>query len=234
MHYSVGNPQKDMNINLISCRIGLFCFYHTNLGIIEPPKPCNISLNQKTILNCTAVAEYINWLVDGVNAREVNSAFEVGDPVSINYRTICGKLIVQGSKLSNGTKIICSAVKLSGGHVYTHEKSKPITILVQGKLGPVRSLSYRINLIENYAVVEWNQPFTYDGVSIKYYQVKTCITDFSTSARVESTTAILPLNLQLPSKFNYTITVKAVNEAGIGAAAQINITATVSIEQGNV
>ena len=97
----------------------------------------NISLNEVAVLNCTAIATFINWEVNGQPVNDLDSpdfsysASTVVVRVNETQTLRMSTLKVTGSSDSNGSNITCFAFLLTST---THPiaKSEPALILVQG------------------------------------------------------------------------------------------------------
>ena len=203
------------------------CIYP--IGIIHPPQPANISVNDEVTLTCTAVAHHINWFINGVNVREIHDpAFGVPqttpDNAIIDIPTYTGKLKIRGTPSTNKTLnfVVCSAIHLDENNSLTEERSKPVLVQVQGLLDAVMDLD--INSSTNTMKIGWKPPFTIKGVHIDYYEVDVCKSYFYT--QVNSTK--FNHTLQQPSSrvANYTISVQPVNMAGVGKETRITTTVT--------
>ena len=100
-----------------------------------PPPPINISLNEVAVLNCTAIATFINWEVNGQPIDDhISQDFDdsarpvlVNETQNLRMRT----LRVTGSSDSNGSNITCVAV-LATSTTHPIAISEPALILVQG------------------------------------------------------------------------------------------------------
>ena len=105
------------------------------LGIVIPPTPKNISLNEVAKLNCTAIATFIIWEVNGQPVGDLDSpdfdssaqTMLVNGTQNLRVRT----LRVTGSSDSNGSNITCVAV-LHTSATHPIAISEPALILVQG------------------------------------------------------------------------------------------------------
>ena len=96
-----------------------------------PPQSVNITLNQKVLLNCTAVATFINWLV---NEKPVSDHDRTVFSDSAKTRTLGSQLrtrslSVLGTPESNDSRIICVGTIHSP---FSQDSSDPALILVQG------------------------------------------------------------------------------------------------------
>ena len=97
-----------------------------------PPQSTNISLNEVTFLNCTAIAEWIRWKINGQPVDNNTDFDESPQTVELNktQELSRGTLKVVGSTDSNHTNITCFAI-----YRYVPpdiSQSEPALILVQG------------------------------------------------------------------------------------------------------
>ena len=100
--------------------------------IFESPRSANIIQNRTSDFSCTAVADFINWLVNNqsidsqLNAR----GFEGGAIVIINSTLNLRErnLSVLGSTENNGSVVTCVAVIISPPSKAT---SKPVEVTVR-------------------------------------------------------------------------------------------------------
>ena len=183
-------------------------------------------------LTCTAVAHHINWLINGVNVKQIHDpAF--GDPQTapsnntsiVDVPTYTGKLTIQGTPSTNRSLnyVQCSAVHLDEYlDRLTERKSKPVVVQVQGLLDAVLDLD--INSSANTIQIGWKPPFTIEGVPIDHYEVDVCTSYFYT--QVNSTTFYHTLQQPSSSVANYAISVRPVNMAGVGKETRITATVT--------
>ena len=114
--------------------VALFLFY-SHPGVVIPPQSVNISLNEVTVINCTAIAEFINWRVNGqpIDAILTSKGFDESAPtVDINeaQNLRMRTLRVLGSPDSNGVNITCIAFQ--GPPMFSAATSETALILVQG------------------------------------------------------------------------------------------------------
>ena len=104
-------------------------------GILAPPQSVNITINEVTIINCTAVATYIHWEVNHVsvlvysNKGIIQSETVTHDAVQ-NLRT--RKLWVTGSPDSDGARIVCVVTLFNSDDSHQTISSEPALVLVQG------------------------------------------------------------------------------------------------------
>ena len=96
-----------------------------------PPRSANVSLNEVAVLNCTAIATFIDWEVNGqaVDKSTRSKGFDDSTPlVTLNKQQNLRMraLGVTGSSDSNTTNIKCVAIH------NVPVKSEPALILVQG------------------------------------------------------------------------------------------------------
>ena len=105
-------------------------------GIVNPPLSVNITLSKVAVLNCTAIATWIIWLVNGEPIDDTlrSKGFDdytelvtLNETQDLRLKT----LNVTGSSDSNGTSISCFVALF---HSTTHPiaTSEPALILVQG------------------------------------------------------------------------------------------------------
>ena len=179
-------------------------------------------------LTCTAVADHINWLINGVNVREIHDP-AVGSPQTVpsdnaivDVPSYTSKLTIQGTPSTNRSLIECSAIRLDESNSLTIDKSKQVLVQVQGLLDAVLDLN--VNSSTNAIQSDWKPPFTIEGVPIDYYEVDVCKSYFST--QVNSTTFYHTLQQPSSSVANYTISVRPVNMAGVGKETRITATVT--------
>lgn len=203
----------------------MHCMFSVYIGIIHPPQPANISVNDEVILTCTAVAHHINWIINGVNAIEIHDpAFGYpqtipSDNATVDVPIYTGKLRIRGTPSTNKTLnfVECSAVYLDENRL-TIERSKPVLVKVQGLLDAVLDLD--INSSTNTIQIGWKPPFTIKGVPIDHYEVDVC------KSYTQLNSDMFYYSLQQPSSSaaNYTISVRPVNMAGVGKEARIATT----------
>ena len=111
---------------------------HTiHTGILTPPRSVNISLNEVAVFNCTAIATFIIWRVNGEPVANIRSkGFDdkalivtVNETQNLRMRT----LRVVGSPDSHNVSITCVALlQISGTNNFSVAQSEPALILVQG------------------------------------------------------------------------------------------------------
>ena len=95
----------------------------------------NISLHATTVLSCTAIAQFIDWNVNGRNVKlNMSKDFKTittmpHDVTQIENHRI-SRLMVTGSPDSNGTNITCTASNIIP--ILNATESDPALILVQG------------------------------------------------------------------------------------------------------
>ena len=95
----------------------------------------NISLNEETVLNCTAIATFINWEINGETLSVVhrNKGFDDSGPIvvldEISNRRM-RTLRVVGSHDSNGSNITCFAFLRITPTDFNTAPSEPTLILV--------------------------------------------------------------------------------------------------------
>ena len=100
--------------------------------IVEAPKSANIIQNRTSVLSCTAVGQFINWLVNNrsidseLNARGFESSTTVIVNSSLNLRE--RNLSVLGSTENNGSVVTCVAVIISPQSTAT---SEPVEVTVR-------------------------------------------------------------------------------------------------------
>ena len=105
-------------------------------GILAPPQSVIISLNEVAVLSCTAIADFINWAVNGIPANEYKSnVFDDSAPIvtldamrDLRMRT----LRVLGSPDSNGVNVTCIAFLHTGTTNVSVAVSEPAVIVFQG------------------------------------------------------------------------------------------------------
>ena len=185
-------------------------------------------------LNCTAVADHINWLVNEENAKEIKDP-AIGIPETIpsdnaivDVPAQTGKLTIRGTPSTNNCNrtlyfVQCSAVHLNEHNIHnplTINKSELVLVQVQGLLDAVLDLN--VNSSSNTIQIGWKPPFTIEGVHIDYYEIDVCKSYFST--QVNSTTLYHTLQQPSSSVANFTISVRPVNMAGVGKEARITTT----------
>lgn len=196
----------------------------TLLGIIHPPTPANISLNEDVTLRCTAVAQHIVWRVNGVNVDEIlDPAFD--SQITLENATggvtiYTGRLRIRGTTSTNRSVIDCLAIYRSLDGVLSSAISEQVLIQVQGVLDSVKNL--HVNIHEKNLQINWDPPYTLNGVSVSRYEVVvgTIIAFLSTEGNITTT------NQSIEQLLAYTVSVRPVNLAGIGAETKINARVT--------
>lgn len=199
-------------------------------GIIHPPTPINISLNQEITLRCTAVAQHIIWRVNGINVDEIlDSAFDSQIVRDNATGGVNGSLRILGTSSTNRSLMIdCSAIHQSLDGVFSSATSEQVLIQVQGVLDSVENLGVYIkgklvNLI-------WDPPHTINGASATHYEV---VVGILASFSTKRTRIIHSLDELLAyDDVNYTACVRPVNIAGIGVETKINARITPLVLQG--
>ena len=114
----------------------ILLFYHLPEGIVVPPQPKNISLNQVAVLNCTAIATFIYWEVNGEPADDWRSrgiddrapTVILDDAKSLRLAT----LRVEGSYGMNSANLTCIAILSIVGTDPSIATSDKVFIQVQG------------------------------------------------------------------------------------------------------
>ena len=101
-------------------------------GIVIPPAPVNISVNEVAVLNCTAIATYIHWKANGEPVDETwkSKGIDGTAPLKTLNKTqsLCMKsLTVVGSNYTNNVTVECAAIT-----TLKTVWSEPAQILVQG------------------------------------------------------------------------------------------------------
>ena len=102
------------------------------VGIVVPPQSVNITLNQRVLLNCTAVATFINWFVNGTSVSDLNMAVfnDSAKTRTLGSQLRTRPLSVLGTPESNESRITCVGTIHSPP---SQDTSDPALILVQGE-----------------------------------------------------------------------------------------------------
>ena len=107
--------------------------YHSfPLDIVVPPQSVNITLNQRVLLNCTAVATFINWFVNGkpISDHDMTVFNDSAKTRTLGSQLRTRSLSVLGTSESNESRITCVGTTHSPP---SQESSDPALILVQGE-----------------------------------------------------------------------------------------------------
>ena len=110
--------------------------HSSHKGIDIPPQSVNISLNGVATLNCTAIANFINWKVNGTPVDDLRQQGIESFDNKIRNEELgknrhIARLRVKGSSNSNHAMVTCVAVLTKGVDI-SSVFSKPALILVQG------------------------------------------------------------------------------------------------------
>ena len=106
-------------------------------GIVSPPQSVNISLNEIAQINCTAIATFINWKVDGkivddLRNEGIDSFDDTASAVHLGENLLLVTLRVKGSPYSNNVNVTCVAILSIGGD-HTEAFSEPALLRVLGQ-----------------------------------------------------------------------------------------------------
>lgn len=171
-------------------------------------------------LRCTAVAQHIIWRVNGVNVDELlDPAFDsqlILENATGGVTIYTGQLRFLGTTSINRSLIDCLAIYRSLNGVYSLAISEPVLIQVQGVLNSVTNL--HVNIYEKNIQITYDPPYTLNGVSVSHYEVVVgaIIASFSTEGNITT------INHSIEQLLAYTVCVRPVNLAGIGAETKIN------------
>ena len=104
-------------------------------GILAPPQSLNITINEVAVMNCTAVATYIDWEVNHVSVlvysdKGIIQSETVTHDAAQNLRT--RKLWVTGSSDSDGARIVCVVTLFNSDDSHQTISSEPALVRVQG------------------------------------------------------------------------------------------------------
>ena len=131
------------------------------LGILTHPQSMNVSLNGFAMFNCTVIASFISWEIDGVliDSDLRDTGFDDSAPVmtlNLTQDLRSTSLRVLGSPDSNNVSITCVAFNPITLTVFDVITSEPALVHVQGKF--VRYM-FRIHLLRNYYInINWDEP----------------------------------------------------------------------------
>ena len=207
--------------------------------IVSFPQSVNSSLNKVAVFNCTAVADSVDWLINGTPLNFVNSLDYHKRTVTLNQAKNLYKstLTTIASPLNNKTNISCYVVTLSP---FTSLISEPALFLIQGSYSDTLTLIYKCCILYCFAgllesvsdlhsttinstivLISWRPPFTLEGVPILGYNVTVSdtISGENETMLVEDTTLLYSID----TDNSHTATVVPINEAGEGDPAFIII-----------
>ena len=107
-------------------------------GIVTNPQSMNISLNGFAMFNCTAIASFITWEIDGVliDGDLRDKGFDDSAPTltfNLTQELRSTSLRVLGSPESNNVSITCLAIIPITHFINDVDTSEPGLVLVQGK-----------------------------------------------------------------------------------------------------
>ena len=203
--------------------------------IVSSPQSVNISLNKVAVFNCTAIADSINWLINGSPFDNRSKYHKI--TVTLNEAKSLHKstLTANASPLNNKTKISCFVVTLKP---FASLTSEPALLLIQGihnyctvytnaAFCAITGLLESVNDLHSTAInsttvlISWSPPFTLQGVPILGYNVTitNTISGENETMLVEDTTLLYSID----TNNNHTATVVPINEAGEGDPAFITI-----------
>ena len=116
----------------------LYEYFQKITGIVTYPQSMNVSLNGFAIFNCTAIASFISWEIDGVliNGDIRDKGFDDTAPVVTldAAQDLRGtSLRVLGSPDSNNVSITCVAIIPITHFTNDVNTSEPALMLVQGE-----------------------------------------------------------------------------------------------------
>lgn len=128
------------------------------LGILVPPNPVNISLNEATVFNCTATASFIFWCVNGKCTSDFirsigfdDSALAVTLNATENLRARA--LRVQGSQVNNESKVACEIYLQTTATKFDYNISGSALMLVQGIYNIVQQIALQSILLKIYMYI---------------------------------------------------------------------------------
>ena len=107
-------------------------------GIVSSPQSVNVSSGDHAEFNCTAIATFINWEVNGgpidsdLESRGFETQFTIDLNVSQDLRM--ESLRVLGSPENDNTTITCVVVLVLPSLMVVADKSDPAVLLVQGTI----------------------------------------------------------------------------------------------------
>ena len=216
-----------------------------------PPQSVNITLNQRVLLNCTAVASFINWFVNGTTpVSDLNMAvFDESVKTGTSGSDLRTKLLsVLGTPESNESRITCVGTTHSPP---SQESSDPALILVQGEehelnrypsiimyiiiiyTGLLESVSnLTVTLINSTTVlISWSPPFTLEGVPILGYNVTITNTTsgenetmlLNSTGHSDPQTSLLYSIDHPDPEYNFIVTVVPISKFGAGQPAVISL-----------
>ena len=113
-------------------------------GIVTHPQSMNVSLNGFAMFDCTAIATFITWEIDGVliDGGLRGKGFDDSAPtLTLNLAQDCTSLRVLGSPESNNVSITCVAIIQITLTTFNVNTSEPALMLVQGSLYSHRSFT---------------------------------------------------------------------------------------------
>ena len=134
--------------------VDVFLFSCLFLGVVTHPQSMNVSLNGFAMFNCTVIASFISWEIDGVliskNDDLRDKGFDDSAPVmtlNLTQDLRSTSLRVLGSPDSNNVSITCVAFNPITLTEFVVNTSEPALVHVQGK-----SVGYmfRIHVLHNY------------------------------------------------------------------------------------
>ena len=103
-------------------------------GIVSSPQSVNVSGDDHAVFNCTAIATFINWNVNGTSLNAGTNGFEMQLTIDVNVsqdlRTAA--LRVVGSPDANNSSIECVALLEQSNKTFDAISSAPALLLVQG------------------------------------------------------------------------------------------------------
>ena len=95
----------------------------------------NVSSGDQAVFNCTAIANFIEWEING-GTLNADQGFEelpiINLNVSQNLRQ--STLRVEGSSASNNDSIVCVALLEVAPFMFAANRSEPALLLVQGTM----------------------------------------------------------------------------------------------------
>ena len=108
------------------------------LDVVTHPQSMNISLNGFAMFNCTAIASFITWEIDGVliDSDLRNKGFDDSAPtltLNLTQQLHSTSLKVLGSPDSNNVSITCLAIIPITPFMNAINTSEPALMLVQGE-----------------------------------------------------------------------------------------------------
>ena len=131
--------QKASTFTIIIETTRIFSFWHfAHLGVVTHPQSMNVSLNGFAMFNCTAIANFIIWEIDGVliDGDLRNKGFDDRAPLvtlNLTQNLRSTSLRVLGSPDSSNVSIACVAIIPITPTTNYFDVSKPALMLVQGK-----------------------------------------------------------------------------------------------------